>query len=169
MHIKDMKRGYVWSILVLCSLVILAILRAQHSGYESYGKQRASRETYPRAEMNAFMRSIVNRTHTTNVFVHERTHEESMNMRLGRLDTLNSYAILDTETNPTVTFRHTPGAYSSMIVYDQDNYVVGMVKESGTYRFTRKESPTRYLLVVCRFFVKDTDDFGRVYLSLIHI
>jgi len=157
-----MRHGHVWSILILCSLVVL-VIATRHSGYEPYTKQRVTRETYPRAEMNAFMRSIVNRATRTNLIVHERTHEESMKTRLGRLDTLHSYAVLDTETNPVVTFRHTPGAYSSMIVYDQDNYVVGMARDSGTYQFKRKESPTRYLLIVYRFFVKDTDDFRRVY------
>lgn len=158
-----MRHGHVWTILILCSLMVLFLV-TRHSGFESYeSKQRVSMETYPRAEMNAFMRAVFNRAVKTNTFVHERTHETSMGTRLGRLDTLNSYAVLDTESEPTVTFTHTPGAYSSMFVYDQDNYVVGMVRHSGSYQFKRKTSPTRYLLVVCRFFVKDTGDFSRVY------
>jgi len=158
-----MNTLHVWIAVSICIGLVLCLAAGSHEAYKPIHQQKVTATTYPRAEMNTRLKDLFSTIKATNTFHHERTHDVSASMFMGRLDTLNSFAILDTDTDPRVRFTSTPGAYSGMTVYDQDHYVVGTVHASGTYEFKRKDSPSRYLLVVLRYFVKDTTDFQRVY------
>jgi hypothetical protein len=157
-----MDKIHVWILIFIC-IGSLILSTNTLDTYSPIHKQKVTVTTYPRAEMNARLWTLFSIVKETNKFNHDRTHDKSAGMFMGRLDTLNSFAILDTDTNPQVTFMASPGAYAIMTVYDQDHYIVGMTHMSGTYEFKRKDSTTRYLLVTVRYFVKDTDDFERVY------
>jgi hypothetical protein len=73
-------------------------------------------------------------------------------------DTLYSLAVPDFDAGPvTVTLPDAGGRFMSMIVIDEDHYVVDVVYRPGTYTFTKDKIGTRYALIAIRLLVDPAD------------
>ena len=158
-----MKTSRIWIFLGAVIALVMLLTRLNH--HEMYTpQQRVTLEIYPRAEMNTQLQRLLQIIGKTNTFYHQRARERSMLHEIPYMvpmDTVESISILDTETNPTVTFYTDSSRYASMIVYDQGHYIVKLTHNTGTYRFNRTDSSTRYLLVIIRYIVGDIADMSR--------
>jgi hypothetical protein len=69
-------------------------------------------------------------------------------------DTLYSLVVTDFDAGPmTVTLPEAGGRFVSMIVIDEDHYVVDVIYRAGSYSFTKDQVGTRYALVAIRMLV----------------
>jgi hypothetical protein len=69
-------------------------------------------------------------------------------------DTLYSLVVVDFDAGPMmVTLPEAGGRFVSMIVIDEDHYVVDVVYRSGSYTFTKDQVGTRYALIAIRMLV----------------
>ena len=69
-------------------------------------------------------------------------------------DTLYSLAVIDFDAGPvTVTLPEAGSRFISIIVIDEDHYVVDVVYGPGSYTFTKDKIGTRYALVAIRMLV----------------
>ena len=73
-------------------------------------------------------------------------------------DTLYSLVVVDFNAGPmTVTLPEAGGRFVSMIVIDEDHYVVDVVYGPGSYTFTKDKVGTRYALIAVRMLVDPTN------------
>jgi hypothetical protein len=74
-------------------------------------------------------------------------------------DTLYSLAVLDFDDGPvTITLPDAGGGrFMSMIVIDEDHYVVDVVYRPGSYAFAKDKIGTRYALIAIRLLVDPAD------------
>ncbi len=77
-------------------------------------------------------------------------------IRMNR-DTLYSGAVFDLTTPVTINMPENEGRFQSMLIINQDHYVVGIEHEGGDYSFTETEAGTRYIVVVIRTFADASD------------
>jgi hypothetical protein len=69
-------------------------------------------------------------------------------------DTYYSSGVFDLEAGPlTVTLPEPQGRFQSMLVIDQDHYVVDVAHGAGARTYTREQVGTRYVMVLIRTFV----------------
>jgi hypothetical protein len=69
-------------------------------------------------------------------------------------DTLYSCAVFDLDAAPeTITLPDAGKRFSSMFVVKEDQYVISVVYDPGTYRISREQTGTRYVLVGLRTLV----------------
>jgi hypothetical protein len=69
-------------------------------------------------------------------------------------DTLYSLAVLDFDAGPATMTLPEPGSrFMSMIVIDEDHYVVDVVYRPGSYTFSKEKIGTRYALIAIRLLV----------------
>jgi hypothetical protein len=69
-------------------------------------------------------------------------------------DTLYSLVVVDFDAGPmTVTLPEAGGRFVSMIVINEDHYVVDVVYRPGNYTFTKDKVGARYALVAIRMLV----------------
>lgn len=86
-------------------------------------------------------------------------------IRLNR-DTLYSSAVFDLQAGPvSVSLPESDGRFMSMQVFDQDQYTVGVYYDAGTYKFSKNEIGTRYILVAIRTLVDPED---KADLAIVH-
>jgi hypothetical protein len=81
-------------------------------------------------------------------------------------DTLYSIAVFDFDAGPvTVTLPDAGSRFTSMIVIDEDHYVVDVVYQPGSYSFTKEKIGTRYALIAIRILVDPANrrDFEQVH------
>lgn len=92
-------------------------------------------------------------------FVHERAPvaiDKQAVIRMNR-DTIYSFAVLDLTDPATITKPDPKDRYQSMMVLDQDQYVVSIEYGKGDFSLTQDQVGTRYGVVIVRTFV-DADD-----------
>jgi hypothetical protein len=84
----------------------------------------------------------------------------------GNRDTLYSEAVFDLDAGPVeITLPDGGDRFLSMMVIDEDHYVVTVVYRPGGYTFTREEVGTRYIFAAVRILVDpdDREDVERVH------
>ncbi|WP_170398481.1 DUF1214 domain-containing protein [Ruegeria arenilitoris] len=77
-------------------------------------------------------------------------------IRMNR-DTLYSGVVIDLTEPASIVLPDSEGRFMSMLILNQDHYVVGVVHDAGTYHFTEKEVGTRYMSVLFRTFADEND------------
>jgi hypothetical protein len=77
-------------------------------------------------------------------------------IRMNR-DTLYSGAIFDLTSPVTIKMPDNKGRFQSMLVLNQDHYVVGVEHEGGDYTLTEEEAGTRYVVAIIRTFMDPQD------------
>ena len=77
-------------------------------------------------------------------------------IRMNR-DTLYSFAVFDLTEPATITKPDPNGRYQSMMVLDQDQYVVSIEYGGGEFTLTKDEVGTRYACVIIRTFMDASD------------
>lgn len=119
---------------------------------------RAETDTYIAglAEMGAFGRII-----------HERKHasaEDQLVVRIN-LDTLYSFGIFDLSSPLTIEKPENGDRFQSLLVLDQDHYVVAIEHEPGQFELTRETVGTDYAIVLFRTFAdpQDPKDIGQAH------
>jgi len=77
-------------------------------------------------------------------------------IRMNR-DTLYSGVVIDLTEPASIVLPDSDGRFMSMLVLNQDHYVVGVEHDAGTYHFTEAEVGSRYMSVLFRTFANETD------------
>jgi hypothetical protein len=77
-------------------------------------------------------------------------------IRMNR-DTLYSGAIFDLTSPVTINMPDNKGRFQSMLVLNQDHYVVDVEHDGGDYTFTEEEAGTRYIIAIIRTFMDPQD------------
>ncbi|WP_322009342.1 DUF1254 domain-containing protein [Paraburkholderia sp. J12] len=116
-------------------------------------------DNFVRAESDFYFSRIV-KDDGFGHFHHARNLPDVHNQLIIRLnrDTLYSAAVVDLDAGPaTVTVPAAGERFLSMQVINEDHYTVGLIHEGGTYRFSRKEVGTRYVLFAVRMLVNAND------------
>src|SRR5262245_38324331 len=136
--------------------------RAQQSS--KTGAATVTADNFVRAESDLYFGNIVKRG-GFGKFEHNRdlaaVDDKQLVVRSNR-DTVYSGAVFDLDAGPvTITMPDAAKRFMSMQVIDQDQYTHLVAYESGSYRFTRKDIGTRYVIVFVRTFV-DPNDAGDV-------
>lgn len=114
-------------------------------------------DNFPRAETDMYFGNAVKDSGGIGKFVHRR---EVMNVdhqtviRSNR-DTLYSSAVFDLDAGPvTVTVPDAGTRFRSLMVVNQDHYIVGDVEyEAGSYTYDKQQVGTRYVLIALRTFL----------------
>lgn len=77
-------------------------------------------------------------------------------IRMNR-DTLYSAAVFDLASPVTITLPDGGGRFQSLLVIDQDHYVLAVEHGPGAHRFARTPDGTRYIIALVRTFMDPND------------
>ncbi len=124
-------------------------------------------DNFNRAESDMYFAEVVNEGGFGR-FEHHREVmpiERQTVVRANR-DTLYSAAVFDLEAGPvTVTLPDAGQRFMSLQVIDEDQYATAVVYGAGTYRFSKEQVGTRYVMMGIRTLVdaNDPEDIERVH------
>jgi len=113
---------------------------------------------FVRAETDSYMALFVAQGYFAN-FSHIRIPTpiaEQDVIRMNR-DTLYSGAVFDLTSPVTIKMPDNEGRFQSMLIVNQDHYVVGVEHEGGDYTFSKDEAGTRYIVAIIRTFMDSTN------------
>jgi hypothetical protein len=126
-------------------------------------------DNFPRAESDLYFGNAVKDAGGIGKMFHHREPmqiDKQTVIRPNR-DTLYSPAIFDLDAGPvTVTLPDAGKRFRSMMVLNEDHYIVGNVEyRPGSYTFDRKKVGTRYVLIALRTLVDPNDpkDIAQVH------
>jgi hypothetical protein len=124
-------------------------------------------DNFIRAETDMYFGMLVKRAGGLGAFdsLGEPHTIEGPDVRPNR-DTLYSEAVFDLDAGPVeITLPDAGDRFLSMMVIDEDHYVVTVVYRPGSYSFTREGVGTRHLFAAVRILVDpaDQEDCGRVH------
>ena len=128
---------------------------------------RVTVDNFARAETDMYFTNLVGRGPGIGRFEHMRALRsiDLPGVRPNR-DTVYSEAIFDLEAGPvTVALPDAAGRFMSLMVIDEDHYVVTVTYDPDPVMLTREAVGTRYVLVAVRTFLDPTDpkDLDRVH------
>jgi len=114
-------------------------------------------DNFPRAETDMYFGNAVKDSGGIGKFFHRRevmSVDKQMVIRSNR-DTLYSSAVFDLDAGQvTVTLPEAGTRFRSMMVVDEDHYIVGDVQyKAGSYTYDKQKFGTRYVLVALRTFL----------------
>ncbi|HKD48790.1 MAG TPA: DUF1214 domain-containing protein [Rhizomicrobium sp.] len=116
-------------------------------------------DNFTRAETDLYFGKIV-REGGFGQFHHNRqltAPERQFSVRPNR-DTLYSGAVFDLAAGPvTIIFPHSGARFMSMMIVDEDEYVLGVIYRHGRYTYARDTVRTRYLCAAVRTFADAGD------------
>lgn len=114
-------------------------------------------DNFVRAETDMYFALFVKRGAFGKFFHLRELPLEGTGVRPNR-DTLYSEGVFDLDAGPvTVTLPDAGKRFMSMMVIDQDHYVVEVVYGTGAHTYTREKVGTRYLFVALRTLVDPAD------------
>jgi hypothetical protein len=125
-------------------------------------------DNFNRAESDKYFAQTVEAAGGIGRFFHRRELEPAdrqVVIRTNR-DTLYSAAVLDLDAGPaSITLPDAGHRFRSLIAIDEDQYVVGVYYDAGSYTFSRDTTKTRYVLLGVRTFVDpaDSDDLEQAH------
>jgi hypothetical protein len=139
------KATAVFSLALFCSA---SALKADQVTVENFDRAETDTYLYGLAEKGAFGR-----------LNHERDYASADDQYVVRinLDTLYSFGVFDLSTPLTINKPDGNGRFQSLLVLDQDHYVVAIEHDPGMFQFTRQEVGTDYAMVVFRTFADPQD------------
>ena len=147
-------------VLALIATVIFAGASAQTTSSPEATTQHipVNALNFVRAETDSYMALFVSQGYFAK-FNHIRVPTPIAQQDVIRMnrDTLYSGAVFDLTTPVTINMPENEGRFQSMLVINQDHYVVGIEHEGGDYSFTEAEAGTRYIVVVIRTFADASD------------
>ncbi len=113
---------------------------------------------FVRAETDSYMALFAAQGYFAN-FVHTRapTPIAEQNVIRQNRDTLYSGAVFDLTSPVTIKMPDNEGRFQSMLIINQDHYVVDVQHEGGAYTFTEDEAGSKYIVVVIRTFMDPSD------------
>jgi hypothetical protein len=117
---------------------------------------------FVRAETDKYFASVIAVTGAPGQFQHYRQPIPVENQQVIRMnrDTLYSAAVFDLTTPVTIVKPESDGRFQSMLVINQDHYVVGVEHGAGEFTLTREDVGTRYVITIFRTFVDPTSPEG---------
>jgi hypothetical protein len=147
-------------VLALIATVFVAGARAQTTSSPKATVQHmpVNALNFVRAETDSYMALFVSQGYFAN-FKHIRVPTpiaEQDVIRMNR-DTLYSGAVYDLTSPVTINMPDNEGRFQSMLIINQDHYVVGIEHEGGDYKFTENLAGTRYIVAIIRTFVDAND------------
>lgn len=112
-------------------------------------------DNFARAETDFYMKTYASAYGAFGKLFHTRepTPVDRQDVIRMNLDTLYSGGVFDMSNPVTFVMPEIGGRFQSMLVLNQDHYVVAVEHDPGTYTFDRGEVGTRYLVVIFRTFV----------------
>jgi hypothetical protein len=119
---------------------------------------RPNVDTFVRAETDHYFKLKVERA-GIGKWVHDREPtpvDKQTIVRMNR-DTPYSQGVFDLTTPVTIVKPDTKGRFQSILVINQDHYLLRVLYEPGTYTFTQEEMGTRYIMMTVRTFVDPND------------
>ena len=116
-------------------------------------------ENFVRAETDHYMaRSVAQAGIGRMVHIRAPTAIEQQDVIRMNRDTIYSFAIFDLTQPVTISMPEADGRFQSMQVISQDHYTLSVEHDPGTYRFTKEDAGTRYLVVIIRTFIDPNDE-----------
>ena len=125
-------------------------------------------DNFARAESDLYFSSMVKDAGGLGKLLHRRepaTIDNQTVIRLNR-DTLYSSAVFDLDAGPaTITMPNAGKKFMSLMVVNEDHYVVSVTYDAGRHTFTREKVGTRYMLAGIRTLVDPADpkDIAQVH------
>ncbi|WP_255150093.1 DUF1214 domain-containing protein [Halorarius halobius] len=125
-------------------------------------------ENVVRAETDTYFQSHVGND-GLGAFKHYRDfppiEEQQTQPKAPIADALYSWGIFDLTEPLTITKPDTEGRYQSIVITNQDQYVKGVLYDSGEYTLTQEAVGTRYVSALMRTFIdrSDPDDVSEVH------
>lgn len=117
-------------------------------------------DNFPRAESDLYFAGVVKDAGGLGVILHHREPaaiEHQTVIRLNR-DTLYSAAVFDLDAGPVmITLPDAGKRFMSLQVIDEDQYTPHVYYGSGTYKLSREEIGTRYVVAAIRTLVNPGD------------
>ena len=140
---------------VLFAIVVLA--GAAASAQQPATQVPVTVENFPRAETDLYFGSTVKEAGGIGKFLHRREVSDVDKQAVIRTnrDTLYSAAVFDLDAGPvTVTLPEAGTRFRSLMVLDQDTYVVGdVLYKAGSYTYDKQKVGTRYVFFAVRTFL----------------
>jgi len=147
-------------VLALIATVFFATASAQTTPSPEATTQRmpVNALNFVRAETDSYMALFVSQGYFAK-FNHIRVPTPIAQQDVIRMnrDTLYSGAVFDLTNPVTINMPENDGRFQSILIINQDHYVVGIEHEDGDYTFTETEAGTRYIVVVIRTFADAND------------
>ncbi len=139
------------------ALVWSVVSFAMASSAFAQGSIPVTVDNFIRAETDLYFATPVEQAGGTGKFFHYREPMQIDHQTVVRAnrDTLYSAALIDLDAGPvTVTLPDAGERFMSMIVINQDHYVVGdVVYRPGSYRYDKERAGTRYVMIGLRTLV----------------
>lgn len=126
-------------------------------------------DNFTRAESDLYLGKFAKESGGTSKLHHSREPAAIDNQTVIRLnrDTLYSSAVIDLDAGPvTITLPDSGGRFRSLMVVNEDHYIVGDVKyDAGTYTYDKEKAGTRYIAFAIRTLVdpNNPDDLKQVH------
>lgn len=136
----------------LCTVTALTVASAV------FANDAVTIDNFARAQTDVTMSGYV-KEGALGKFVHQREPvaiDKQAVIRMNR-DTIYSFAVLDLTDSASITKPDPEGRYQSMMVLDQDQYVVSIEYGKGDFSLTSDQVGTRYGIVIVRTFVDAND------------
>jgi len=125
-------------------------------------------DNFNRAESEMYFASTIKLAGGIGKFHHNRKIMDVDNQTIIRAnrDTLYSAAVFDLDASPVTIVLPDPGRrFMSMIVIDEEHYLLATVYAPGILRYTREKVGTRYIMIGIRTFV---DPSNRKDIDMVH-
>jgi hypothetical protein len=137
---------------------LLSALLALICGTTNLHADQVTVENFDRAETDTYISGLAQKGAFGRI-VHEREHASADDQYVVRinLDTLYSFGVFDLSTPLTINKPDGDGRFQSLLVLDQDHYVVAIEHDPGIFEFTRETVGTDYAMVVFRTFADPQD------------
>ncbi len=133
------------------------------------GGEAVTVDNFKRAETDVYFATPIKQAGGPGKFFHYRepmSIDDQTVVRANR-DTLYSAAVVDLDAGPvTVTLPDSGERFRSMLIINQDHYIVGdVIYDAGSYVYDRQKAGTRYMLIALRTLVNPDDpaDIAQVH------
>jgi hypothetical protein len=145
---------------------LLSALLALICGTTNLHADQVTVENFDRAETDTYISGLAQKGAFGRI-LHEREHasaDEQLVVRIN-LDTLYSFGIFDLSTPLTINKPDNGDRFQSLLVLDQDHYVVAIEHDQGDFKFTRETVGTDYAIVLFRTFAdpQDSADIAKAH------
>jgi hypothetical protein len=153
-----------WTVLLGGLMAAAAALAQQPAA-----PMRVTVENFPRAETDMYFAAGIKDAGGIGKFVHRRevTNIDHQTVIRSNRDTLYSSAVFDLDAGPvTVTLPDAGARFRSMMVVNQDHYIVGDVQyHAGSYTYDKAKVGTRYVMIALRTFLNpnNPEDVAEVH------
>jgi hypothetical protein len=151
------------------AVIVATVLACAPASAIAQGSMPVTVDNFARAETDLYFGNGVRDAGGVGKMHHHREPiqiEKQPVIRTNR-DTLYSAAVFDLDAGPaTVTLPDADKRFRSMLVIDEDHYVVGNVEyRAGSYTYDRKKVGTRYVFIALRTLVDPNDqrDLAQVH------